>query len=44
MEISNKVLVCVTLQKSSLRLIKKGAKLAKELDAQLHILHIEMGN
>lgn len=38
-----KVLVCITIQRNSKRLIEKGAKIARELDAQLHILHVEKG-
>lgn len=38
-----KVLVCITIQKNSERLIEKGAKLAQDKNAQLHILHIEKG-
>lgn len=38
-----KVLVCITIQRNSKRLIEKGAKLAREHGAQLHILHVEKG-
>jgi len=38
-----KVLVCITIQGNSKRLIEKGAKIARENAAQLHILHVEKG-
>jgi len=38
-----KVLVCITIQGSSRRLIEKGSKIARENNAQLHILHVEKG-
>lgn len=38
-----KVLVGITIQENSRRLIAEGHKLAKELDAPLHILHIRKG-
>ncbi len=38
-----KVLVCITIQGNSKRLIEKGAKIARENNAQLHILHVEKG-
>lgn len=40
----NKVLVCITIQENSRRLIKKGFQTAKNLDAPLHILHIKKGD
>lgn len=40
---NQKVLVCITIQRNSKRLIEKGAKLAREQGAALHILHIEKG-
>lgn len=43
MENQEKVLVCITIQGNSKRLIEKGAKLALENNAQLHILHVEKG-
>lgn len=39
-----RVLVCITVQANSKRLIKKGAEIAKEKSGQLHILHIQKGN
>lgn len=38
-----KVLVGITIQQNSRRLISEGYALAKELDAPLHILHIRKG-
>jgi K+-sensing histidine kinase KdpD len=38
-----KVLVCITIQKNSKRLIKKGAELANKIGGELHILHVEKG-
>ena len=38
-----KVLVCITIQENSLRLIKEGSFLASSLGADLHILHVEKG-
>lgn len=43
MEGQEKVLVCITIQGNSRRLIEKGSKLALENNAQLHILHVEKG-
>ncbi len=43
MENREKVLVCITIQGNSRRLIEKGAKIAAENDAKLHILHVEKG-
>lgn len=43
MELTGKVLVCITIQKNSKRLIEKGAKLAIEQHSKLHILHVEKG-
>lgn len=39
----NKVLVCITPQSNSSRLIDKGADIAST-DGELHILHIERGD
>ena len=39
-----KILVCITIQQNSRRLIKKGAELAEQLGGELHILHVEQGN
>ncbi|MGL4791781.1 MAG: hypothetical protein ACRCW1_10255 [Anaerotignaceae bacterium] len=39
-----KVLVCITAQCNSKRLISAGAKVADENNAQLHILHVLQGN
>ncbi|GKX30580.1 hypothetical protein SH1V18_30600 [Vallitalea longa] len=38
-----KVLVCITIQKNSKRLIRKGAEVANEINGELHILHVEKG-
>lgn len=38
-----KVLVCITIQHNSRRLIEKGANLCRESGGELHILHIENG-
>jgi len=38
--VSGAVLVCVTRQKTCERLIVEGANLAKELDAELHVMHV----
>lgn len=43
LENQEKVLVCITIQGSSRRLIEKGSKIARENNAQLHILHVEKG-
>ncbi|MGL4362735.1 MAG: hypothetical protein ACRCSG_05655 [Cellulosilyticaceae bacterium] len=40
----NKVLVCITIQTNSKRLIEKGNTLATMLGAELHVLHIRQGN
>jgi K+-sensing histidine kinase KdpD len=40
---TEKVLVCITIQKNSKRLIDMGAQVAKENNADLHILHVEKG-
>lgn len=40
----NKVLVCITIQENSKRLMQKGSELAKSLDGELHILHIRHGD
>lgn len=39
----NKVLVCITIQENSRRLIKKGFDTAQAIDGELHILHIKKG-
>lgn len=39
----NKVLVCITIQENSKRLINKGAELSKAINGELHILHVEKG-
>ena len=39
----NKVLVCITIQENSRRLISEGFNLSKILNAPLHILHIRKG-
>lgn len=38
-----KVLVCITIQHNSKRLIKKGYEMAREINGELHILHIAKG-
>lgn len=38
-----KVLVCITIQKNSKRLIKKGSEIAEQINGELHILHVEKG-
>ncbi|QUI20867.1 hypothetical protein HZI73_00435 [Vallitalea pronyensis] len=38
-----KVLVCITIQKNSRRLIRKGAEIANNIGGELHILHVEKG-
>ena len=40
---NNKVLVCITIQENSRRLISEGFHLAQSLNAPLHILHIRKG-
>ncbi|PHV69884.1 hypothetical protein CS063_13685 [Sporanaerobium hydrogeniformans] len=37
------VLVCITIQENSRRLISEGARVAQSVDAPLHILHIRKG-
>lgn len=39
----NKVLVCITIQQNSKRLIQKGFELAQSVDGELHVLHIRKG-
>lgn len=39
----HKILVCITIQQNSKRLIKKGYELAKENNGELHIIHIRKG-
>lgn len=38
-----RVLVGITVQENSRRLIKKGAEIAKHKNGQLHILHVQKG-
>ena len=40
---NSKILVGITVQETSRRLIDEGAKLSKALNAPLHILHIRKG-
>lgn len=40
----NKVLVCITIQENSKRLIRKGHELASSFDSELHLLHIRKGD
>lgn len=44
MEECEKVLVCITAQSNSKRLINKGAEIADEINGELHILHVQKGN
>lgn len=39
-----KILVCITIQENSKRLMDYGTQLAKTLDGELHILHIRQGD
>ncbi len=41
---SEKVLVCITSQLNSERLIDKAAQLAEEMGAEFHILHVQRGD
>lgn len=40
----NKVLVCITIQENSKRLMQQGSELSSSLDGELHILHIRQGD
>ncbi|OOB78079.1 MAG: hypothetical protein ATN34_03595 [Epulopiscium sp. Nele67-Bin002] len=40
---TKKVLVCITIQENSKRLLTRGAKIAQEEGAMLHILHVRKG-
>lgn len=40
----NKVLVCITIQENSKRLIRKGHDIASSLEGELHLLHIRKGD
>ena len=40
----NKVLVCMTIQENSKRLMQKGFEVAKQTEGELHILHIRKGD
>ena len=40
----NKVLVCITPQSNSHRLIDRGHEAAQKTNGALHILHVEKGN
>lgn len=40
----DKVLVCITAQSNSKRLINHGAEIADKLNGELHILHVQKGN
>jgi len=37
----NRILVCVTPQRNSFRLIKKGSSFAKEFDAELFVMYVQ---
>lgn len=39
-----KVLVCITAQSNSTRLIDKGVEIADKIDGELHIIHVLKGN
>lgn len=39
-----KVLVCITAQSNSKRLINQGAEIADQCNGELHILHVQKGN
>lgn len=39
-----KILVCITAQSNSKRLIDEGAEVADEFDGELHILHVQRGD
>lgn len=39
----NKILVCMTIQQNSKRLIRKGYEFAQENEGELHIIHIRKG-
>lgn len=39
----NKILVCITIQENSKRLIHTGFELAESIDGELHVLHIRKG-
>lgn len=39
----NKVLVCITIQQNSKRLINKGYDIAKDNNGELHVIHIRKG-
>ena len=39
----NKILVCMTIQQNSKRLIRRGYEFAKENNGELHIIHIRKG-
>ena len=43
MLIDKKVLVCITPQSNSKRLIERGSEIAKRESAELHILHVARG-
>lgn len=40
----DRILVCITAQGNSKRLINSGAELADKTDGELHILHVQLGN
>jgi len=40
---NEKVLVCITIQENSLRLIDKAVQITQQLNSELHIVHIQQG-
>lgn len=43
-EVFDKILVCITAQSNSKRLINEGASVADGCNGELHILHVKKGN
>lgn len=41
--LSKKILVCITPQSNSKRLIKLGSEIAAKISGELHIVHVERG-
>lgn len=42
--VQEKIVVCITPQSNSKRLIDKGTQIARECNGQLHILHVQKGD